>query len=171
MNIQSAILVLATAASSSLAAAPTSLVGEWYRGQRFSAAVYAADMSGYRSAGGTETGERMVLHSNGTYEYASIKPGAHMGSTHTGYLVACRSYSATFEAGKYTVKGDKITFYPNDNIAMNVHDAPQSTGCKGMSWSKREPSATETATWTVKGRVLRFSQPEVDKNFFYEYLR
>ena len=165
-------LVLSTAALCSLAAAaPASLVGAWYKGQRFSETVYAADMSGYRSAGGTDKGERMILHGDGTYEYAAVLPGAHMGSTHTGYMVACRSYSATFEVGTYRVNGDKITFFPKNNVATKIYEAPQTTGCPGTYSTKKEEATTDTATWTVKGKTLRFTQPEIDKNFFNEYVR
>ncbi|WP_019587641.1 hypothetical protein [Deinococcus apachensis] len=148
-----ALLIALPPGAASAATVPSNLVGEWFGGPQYAAAVYTTDL-GKASSNST----RLLLNSDGSYvftRFTSTQVASSFGFS--GYPITCQTMDATVERGQVAVQGGRLTFKPS-RVDRHLGYSPPNlnNGCKRYAATKKTSSGgdVETATWTAGSGVL-----------------
>lgn len=145
--------LLLSLSSGATAAVPAPLVGEWFGGIQYPAAVYTTEL-GKASSNST----RLLLNPDGSYvftRFTSTQTASSFGFS--GYPITCQMMDAEVERGNVTVQGNKLTFKPA-SFDQHLSYSPSSlnSGCKRYAATKKSGAGgtVETATWSVASGAL-----------------
>ncbi|MBB5363760.1 hypothetical protein [Deinococcus humi] len=143
---------------------PSNLVGEWFTGRQYDAAVYTTNF-----AQASSNSTRLLLNPDSSYvftRFSSTQVASSFGFS--GYPITCQMMDALIERGRFTVQGGRLTFKPSStekHIAYSPSNLNQ--GCQRYSATKKTSSGgeVETVPWTVGAGVLTLSSGQEAVNY------